>query len=622
MSNQDIRLAREAAERDVQIVGLANSWIADSQQHYWNVRKAVPRTYDLFRGVLTGRFHVHKNNVHIPLLWSVIWSHAARKVQTLLGDHPPLRFTPASEIGDDAKIGRKMDNLIAAQFRDAKTFQKTTEFLVAADLYGNGIARHGWKTKHRNMPATHIDPNADPRDIVQVTDFNGPWWDNIDILDWFPQPGIKDVEDMAWAGNRYWLDFDLVREMAEEGIFNKAKLAQLKTTTMNNAAAMDSFKQSRGLSHFQVDDPTALSRTRAMRPIEIMEIWCRLPRELVTDGIQDRVISVGNGTTLLRNRPNPYAHGKKPFLIYTPNPDPHHHFAAGKGEIAGRLQAAINKHSNHALDVLDIATDPWIMFDRAANIDPRNLFLRPGRWIPVDGPPAERIMPGQVNLSGMGASLETSNVMWTHMQQATGIIEDTVLGGAGGSGTAREFLGRQEAVATRLLLEARLAEIQFLEPLGDMFLQNNRQFLPKGREFMILGDAAELDPVTGKPIPASRESISSEEMSRSYVAQAFGATSRLARSSKIQDLLLFTQAISASPQLMAGADNVSMVKMLGRELGLGAYANEILTRDPQTARAIGLQGAPGQAPPGQVNTGEGTPTQAGNLNNTLSQLQG
>lgn len=603
MSFEDVRLARQADTLRNIKVNLVNDWRTHSEQTNWHIRREIPRIYDLYRGVRPGRFHVHKNNVHIPLLYSIIWAHAARKVQTSFGLPRPLRFAGASDDPDDAKIGRKWDNLIAAQMSDAKTYQKAIEFVTSADLYGRATLQHGWRFRDRLtlVPDTAALPISETQVPTfrkeRVVDFNGPWWEVKDFLDCFPQPGFKDIDDMKWYIVRYWLDFDQVLDLAEQGIFDINEVMRMRREGGGSQSTIDTFKAMRGLSHFQSDDATARERERFGRPVEIIEAWANLPRELAPDGLRHRVLSVGNGQFLLRDKSNPYLHGHKPFISYAPNPDMHHHYAPGKGEISKPLQIAVNKFVNHGLDALDVSIDPITWIDRAANLTAGGVLLRPGRIIPIDGPPQQRVFQQPANLQGMEAALATSQFLWKQMQQATGIVEDVALGqGGGGRTTAREFLGRQEAVATRLLLEARLGEIQWIEPLGNFMVALDKQFLPTPFEFLILGESATNDGVTGQPIPQGRDQLNPSDLTRSYTAQAIGATTRLAKSARIQDILLFSQVIGSNEQLNAQFDHNSWARLIAREIGLGPEVSEVIRRadDPRAALvgAVGSQGNP------------------------------
>lgn len=498
---------------------------AHSEQFHRGYRQKLPTIYSLYRGLRTNRFHVHKNSISVPLLYTIVWSHAARIMNMVFGQTQAIRFAGAGETADEAKIARKHDNLFNAQFRDARGMEKALDILVNANLYGTTVTQQGWKFEKGKIvvPDTTVLPMSEEIAPIlvekEVVNFDGPWFEIIDNLDCFPQPGIKHINDMRWFFRRYWLDFSQVEALSHPGgtrevIFDPQEVARCKAEGGGAIAAFDSLKLQRGIQLFGEDAETARQREQYAKPVEIVEaVGIHVPSEFAYtngrhDGITFRVLTVGNGRYLFRNKPFPLMLNKRPYIGMSLNPDPHSFFAPGRGEIAEKLQLGINKITNHTLDALDVSIDPWFVFDRAANIDPRNLFLRPGRWIPVDGPPGERIMPGQTNMQGMQAGVETTQLLWQYMQRSSGILDESVIGiRAPGRSTARGDLSRAESVAVRLVLEALQFEQAWLEPCADTFMGLNKQFLETPREFLILGESALRDPVTGKPMPQGRHHV-------------------------------------------------------------------------------------------------------------------
>lgn len=604
-----------------------------SERHNWNYRRRLPRIYDLYRGARTNRFHVHKNALSVPLMYTIIWSHAARIMGMVYGTNPAIRFQGAGDTGDEAKIARKHDNLFTAQFRDACGLEKSLDIIVNAALYGTAIIQHGWKYERGTIVTPDVTTLPFSERTVQimteedVVNFDGPTFELVDNLDAFPQPGFKRLNDMRWFIRRYWLDFAQVEALSQPGntkepIFDPAEVRRLQRDGGGGQQAFDALKTQRGISLAQDDDETARLREQYAKPVEITEaVGIHVPKELTNDGLTFRVCTIANGRYLLRWKPFPLRLNRKPYLALSLNPDLHNFFAPGRGEIVEKLQLGINKFTNQVLDALDVSIDPWFVFDRAANIDPRNLFLRPGRWIPVDGPPGERIMPGSANLNGLQAGIESTQLLWQYMQRATGILDESVIGlRAPGRSTARGDLARAETVAGRLVLEAMLFESQILEPLADAFLAHNKQFLDTPREFLILGDSALVDMVSKQPIPKGREVLMPGDLVPNYSARAIGTQARAVRSGRIQDMLLFMQIIGSSPTLAAAASSANAIRLVGRELGLGAEADELIGSNPEFNQLLATVGGNPQNIP-NLNLKEGTPGSVGNLN-ALASLAG
>lgn len=602
----------------VQIINMVVDRMVHSQQHFTVIRKEMPQLYDLYRGILVGRFSPHKNNVHIPLIFSTIQSDVARKVQASFGERPVVNFVGYGP--DDAPVARKREALIDAQMRDCGSFKKAYELFLTADLYGVGIAQWGWNhveqemliTRNERLPVSGIDVTIS--DKQTITTFDGPNWRVLDGLDCFPQPGYRNVDDMQWFITREYLDLDEIRAMAafnDAGlaVFDPSEVRKMESEGIGAVPAVDDYKTWRTSGRTVLDSETRL-REKYARPVEVLTMWGTVPTELTPDagpdtGIANRVITVANRRYLLRNRPNPFWNGKKPILVYSPMPDPHFFYAAGKAEIAKKLQVVANRFTNQTLDALDIFIDPAFFYNQNTNLNTRNLLMRPGKFIPIDGEPNASIMPVVPNLSGIQLGTQMTENVWRWLQQGSGIVEDTVMGGAGGGRqTAREFLGRAEGVAVRLNMESRMFEEFFLEPMADAFVDLNRQFLDLPHEVLILGRNATVDPVTGQQIPQTqRDSIGGFDLVPNYDAHAVGASMALNRQQRRQDTAFLIQAMSSNPMTAAA---VNWINFFRDVLRLFDYDNvdELINAQPVMEKYIQMAG--GQ----QSQQIPGTPTQA------------
>lgn len=624
------------ASRRAQLVGWVNELRARSEQAYWTYRRQLPKIYDLYRGVRTNRYHVHKSSLAIPLMYTIIWSHAARIMNMVFGQSPPIRFIGASGSPEEAAIARKHDSLFEAQFRDTRGIEKCLDLLITGNLYGTGIIQHGWKYEKGKiivpdtMPMPLSEMNAQIYLEKEVVNFDGPNFEVIDNLDAFPQPGFKHLHDMRWFFRRYWLDFSQVKALSQPGgsrepLFDATEVKLMEQTSSGATTAADTLKAMRGLGMWSGDDETSRLRERYAKPVEIIEaVGIEVPNEMLPSdsSVNNRVLTVANGKFLLRDKGFPLLINHRPYEALSLNPDPHFFFGPGRGEIVSKLQLGINKFTNQVLDALDVSIDPWFVFDRSAQIDPRNLFLRPGRWIPITGSPGEKIMPGNPNLNGLQAGIETTQLLWQYMQRASGILDESVIGvRAPGRSTARGDLARGEAVAIRLVLEAMLFERQILEPVADSFMAYNKQFLSAPKEFLILGDAMKLDPTTGKPISIERGRIEAGDLTPGYSARAFGTQMRAIRSDRVQDLMLMTQIIGQSPTLAAAASSAGWLKLIAREMGVGHEVNELLVQDPAMAQMLAMVGGnPNDIP--DMNVKEGSPGATGNLNALAGMMGG
>jgi len=607
----------EVAWRD-KIVDIVTSRAQFSESYFSGVRHRLPRLYDLWRGVWTGRFHPHKNNVHIPLIYSAIWADAARKGSTSLSMWPAVMFQGYGP--SDRPIAQKWESLISAQMKDNDTFMKEVDTFVTADLYGVAITQLGWKRYEPMRIIEAIDRLPLSDKIVRtirkgkVIMFDGPESESVDRLDASPQPGIRRPSDMKWFIRRKFVDIDDLWALAEAGMFDKSELKRLQMEGgVNSGLATDIASIKRFQVRTGMDDESARWMDRYSRPVEILEMWGEIPSELAQDGVLSRVITIANRRYVLRNKPNPFWHGRLPFCVYTPTPDPHYFDAPGKAEIMEKIQIVANRYINQSLDASDIQIDPAWFYDRAANLNTRNLFLKPGRFIPVDGNPNDVVASLQGNMQGITIADTRVNLMRDLGQMGSGLVEDAVQGLQGPDRqTAREFIGRREAAGTRLALESRIYEEMYLEKFANMMVALDKQFLDMPAEVMILGDNAIINSDTGEPIPVARETLTEYDMMPSYSARAIGATTALSKSMKQQNLVQLLTAMSATPEVFGAINLVNFWRGIFREFEI-PNINEIFIQNSAMAALVqqatmgqgGIENVPtsGQIAGGQMQMG-------------------
>lgn len=549
MAAEDKTYTGTDALENLKWINLVMSRSEHARQHYQSYLRRLARWYDLYRGIYSGNFQQFRNSVHIPFLFSVIQSDVAKKVQTSFGNWPIVTF--AGYGPEDEPTARKNEILISAQMKDCDSFTKAVDFFLTADMYGTGIARYGWLTKKRKERwREQGDGGVEVQMEGIVTRFDGPDWAVIDPLDFWPQPGARRIKDAMWVIHRYWLDLDDIEEQADDGIFDKSCVAKLRASGPNKE--VDESMAERFSVYRNFTEWSARRQEKYAKPVEITEMWGLVPSDMAPAGVRMRVISIGNRNILMRNRPNPYWHGEIPYIEYSPMPDPHYFHGMGKCEVGSKMQMTANRFANQKLDGMDLWSDPPWLVNRQSGFDTKNLFLRAGRVIGTDGPVDDSsIRQLTPDLRGLQNLFGEIGQLWQWIQQGTGIVEDTVQGlPSSGRQTAREYLGRQEQVLTRLMLEARLAEEGFIEPLANAFRQLNKQYLQTPHELKILGSQALIDPLTGFALPQEPVPIDLSDLNPDYRARAVGSTQMLGKSAKQQNLIGVTQVMNGNPALM------------------------------------------------------------------------
>jgi len=536
------------AATDARIIDLVMSRYKHSANYHQSFYEKAKRFYDLFRGVTSKRHQAWRNNIHVPFALSILESDVSRKVQSTFGAWPVVEF--AGYAPEDAPSARRNTILISAQLKDCGSFNKAIDFFTSADIYGTAFARVGWTTK------AELERYREPNEVLggeeiktrEVITFDGPDWEVLDILDCFPQPGIKNIDDMAWFIIRYNLDLDEIERRAYLGVYDDSGVQALKRSPGSGEA--DRMIAERQGYYRSMQDYEARQGEKFAKPVEIIEYWGLVPNDFAKNEIINRVISVANGQVVLRNREFPFWIKKKPFFSYSPMQDPHYLFGIGKIEPIAKLNMTANKLASQKLDVLELFGSPAFITSAQAGLDKQNLFMQPGRLFASDAPDVSEshIRAISPDLRGVQNIYQEIEQLWRWAQQATGIVEDTVMGGRGQSReTATGFSGRQEGVVNRLMLEVMSAGEGFVEPLTNYMRALNRQFLSLPHTVKILGSSATTNPITGYPLPPEPVEINNADVNMDYRARAIGALHMLSRSARRQDILALTQIVQANP---------------------------------------------------------------------------
>ena len=536
-----------------QIAKMVTDRVNYSREESMSLRRNVNKWYDLWRGYIRARTQPFRNQVHLPMLFSGIEAGVAIKHGLLFGQSPYVEFVPSGV--EDAPQSRRTTALIQQQFEDADLNTKAATILRMGDITGSAPYQWSWRlvknVRPQRVPLGIADPAMPMGQAYQVitqemTDFDGPWIEPLDLLDWFPEPGRASVKELRWCIRRYFIDLDDLRQLAAEGLFDADAVEEISTTQMTDEKSSEFENRRTAPGGVRWTTSSVGLIDKYSKPVEILEHHGYVPEELVpADGLRNRLITIGNGVATLRNVGNPIWSGGIPFGLYSPTPDPYSLYGIGKVEPNDKLQATASRLMSQKLDAMDMVIDPMFAYDRLANVATDKLYARAGGLVGGDGPPANWLQAIFPDLRGLQQGTMEIEAIWRWMQHGTGMSEEAIgMTGEVGSDrqTAREFLGKMENVQRRMVREALHAANVILLPLAEAFRAMDSQFLSFPRVLRMLGQSALIDPRTGMPIPPDNE-VGLEDVTLRYDMRAASAASLIGRSAKQQNWLLLLQAL-------------------------------------------------------------------------------
>ena len=523
--------------------------------YYGPYLRSCASRYDLFRGIIRAPTRrVGRNMIHVPQALTIVGNDIARKVQIAFGSERTVEFK-----GTNKHIARKQTELVNEQLEDCESFMRGIDFLTSADVYGHAFGQYGWNIVTRKGKRRVLETGLDGVQIEKIkdadfVDFNGPSWWNLDILDVLPEPGSKFLHPIHLPGAARWVlvrrfeDIQDIEMAAAVDVYSKSAVAELKALggphSLVTKNYQNRFNLYRGLWGEDVK-----RQLPGNTPVEVWDMIGYVPTEHAPDGAIFRLITIANDTVVLRNKPHPHMDGQIQVLDYTPMRDPHYFHGIGKIEPVQRLFYLANKYASRKADALDFNLDPPIFYNRnVTQLDDENLIMRANRLIGIDGDVSEsNIRPFIPDLRGMQLATNEIESVWQMAQLATAMIEDTVIGAPSSDRqTKAEFLGRQENVLTRVLLEGKMLERGFIVKLASAFMNMNRQWLKFPHEVRRLGIKALVDPVTNESA-VTETKIDFNDVNPSYEARPMGVSTFLGRTGKQVNLERILTVLGANP---------------------------------------------------------------------------
>ena len=551
------------------VVNLAMERFNESAEFHRKFHEKTKTWYNLYRCIYTGDRPPFKNIVMLPLLMAACWSDVANKAAISFSSN---RIIEMDAIDPDASpSAKRAEALINQQFLSSNIMEKMIDFHMSADIYGTGVLQYGWRTQSCKYMQRQEAFGVEYEEPVTKVMFDGPDFKVLDILDWFPQGGKKEVDDMGHVCTREWVDLDdlleqayLARESGEEALYDEQALLRLKSHPPTSGVQQEAQERQqvwRSYTEFQ-----ALRMGKYKRPVELIHHVGLVPLDYAPDGVRLRIITIANRSVALRNAPSPFPLLRKHFRTYSPLRDLHFHHGIGKIEPVATLASSGNKLVSNRLDLLDLALNPPTLVNDALEMDTQNLVLWPGRIVKVHGEVGENnIRPYQFDLQGYPMVVNELEAISRYVDMATGVQRDTIQGALSGDRqTAREFLGRLEGSRTRLGLEARLFERAVIEPLADDFRLLDRARLKMPQAVSLIGSAALMDPDSGRPLPPETYMVGLQDINADHTIRAIGASQLLSKAMMRQDFITTMQAMQSNPMALQLTNWVSFFSKFWR----------------------------------------------------------
>ena len=284
--------------------------------------------------------------------------------------------------------------------------------------------------------------------------------------------------------------------------------------------------------------------------LEITELWGTF------ETYENHVLSIGNGSVVLRFEPSPYYHGKDPFVFTRYTIVPGEVYGVGALEPALPLQFLINTFTNQKVDELSIIINGMFKYVDDGVIDTENLVSEPGACFEVgDIGNLEAIAPSQA------VALAYTEVadLERKFEEATGALK-LVVGGAQATGdrtTATEVMAITQSGNARFNETLAHVENTALAPSLRLYVSNAAQFMEANFVVKAVGeDEAE-----------EWLAISKEDVQGNYSIRPGGSRLVGVRELRLRNLMQYAQVVGQIEAISNRMDWEKFDRKIWRELG-------------------------------------------------------
>lgn len=442
---------------------------------------------ELYRSYINAQSYEHKARVFDPRTFRVIETITPRMV----ANEPTGSFYPV-ESGDIA-TSQILNTLIKYDWRRAEMFPKLVMFVKSMLIFGTAFGRTYWdfreRTRTRMKPRTingRLVWTPEETEQIQVTEFDGPNFEVLNIYDCFPDPNATSLANMRWFLYRTFRTLDeLKHENDVRGVEYYKNLDKLE------AAVMDRNQDNPNRTSGGYDNMQYREHRRTMLSTEELHGKDNSNPEFVVlrrftrEGWCDYVPEYG---IVIREVQNPYFHGDLPIIYGVDYPYPGELYGMGEIEPIDRIQRAINAVLNQRLDNVQLTLRTMWKVKKDAGVDMHTLVSAPGNIITTQDMNA--IEPVQVPDVTGATFVQTMNYLTGALQNGSGITDYTI-GINSDANTANETatgtrLIQQEANA-QFKLKIQLLNHMTIERIANHWKDLRIQYTTEAQKLRILG---------------------------------------------------------------------------------------------------------------------------------------
>lgn len=293
--------------------------------------------YRIYRGKLDNQKQAYEGRARLFI--NFCYSTVETILPRMVANRPKIEIAPRK--GEAIESSTNLKKVLDYFWDVINMRRKLKQWVKQMLLYGVGVVRTGWDFRaEQGIDCPKVEP--------------------VDLFDWYVDPFASTLEDADYVIQVFTRDIEEV----------KANPRYKNTEKLSPETEIDENKELR------ISIGNLISRQPSDRKkVKIVDYWGKY--DLNGDGLEEESHIVISGSTVLLEEPNPYIHGRKPFVVITDNDLPNEFWAIGEVEPLESLQYELNDVRNQRMDnVTQILHKMWKVL-KGADVDEDELVFRP-----------------------------------------------------------------------------------------------------------------------------------------------------------------------------------------------------------------------------------------------------
>lgn len=458
-----------------------------SKRYLDQIHERMNQQEELYRAYLDPQNYPHQARVFDPRIFRVIETITPRMV----ANEPTGSFYPQEQ--GDVTTAEILNALIRYDWRRAEMFPKLVNFVKSMLIFGTAFGRVHWD--YRTRMRTRMKPkeingrlvwSPDGTEQVEITEFDGPNFEVLNIYDCFPDPNATSLANMRYFIYRTFKTLDeLKAENETRGNEYYKHLDELETLMQGDPK--EGNRQGSGRPHnieYREHRRTMLS-TQELHGEDDSHPEFVVLRRFTREGWCDFVPEYN---LIIREVENPYFHGELPIIHGVDYPYPGELYGMGEIEPIDRIQRAINAVLNQRLDNVQLVLRNMWKVKKGAQVDMHTLVSAPGNVITTGDMAAVEAL--QVPDVTGPTFVQTMNYLTSALQNGSGITDYTI-GINSNANTVNETatgtrLIQQEANA-QFKLKIQLFNHMVVQRIANQFKDLRIQYTTEDQKLRIIG---------------------------------------------------------------------------------------------------------------------------------------